>query len=311
MQNAKYHHVQQAKGFNPPLNVMFIVEHPEWGSIKAHIKSVLLEVNKFVGLNMESAGGSKFFAEYEWLKPVPRERGSQPKAKRKPQKGTKPWLSNCVQYDPSLIHEGAKVITRNGEQHIVTYESKCNTNWVLYYHNSCFDINTGKNLYNYEDVDIVKIVVDLVDYDSKLIAPGVKVMCRDKKVRVVIEIEHFDDGEHIINFSDGQTAFLHSGKANYGDRPWGSDIMKILVEKKIEKPVNDKYCGYAPDVWHFWQGKSSTPVDSEVYVHVWLRKDVAGDRLPYYAGAYQWQWNEEYHDADIIAFKISGTQIKS
>lgn len=146
---------------------------------------------------------------------------------------------------------------------------------------------------------------EYVDYDPKLIAPGVRVKCRDKKIRTVEHIEHFNDGEHVINFVNGACAFLPSGMANGPGMPHGHDTMKIIVEKKIDKPVHDRYNGYEVGKWHFWQGNTDVPpVDGDVKVEYWMRGYKWTYREIVTANVLRWYWDDEFKNNDIIAFKI-------
>lgn len=147
---------------------------------------------------------------------------------------------------------------------------------------------------------------EYVDYDPKLIVPGVRVKCRDKKIRTVDHIRYdtieFTESYMFKEYVSGVD--IETGLANYISKtPWPSDIMKILVEKKIDKPVHDRYNGYAPNVWYFWQGASETsPVDGDVKVEYWLRGWMQQCRDIQHAKCLGWKHVGKSHD--IIAFKI-------
>lgn len=144
---------------------------------------------------------------------------------------------------------------------------------------------------------------EYVDYDPSLIKIGTRVKCRDKKIRTIkymtniclgYEIEHCD-------------VYKETGKYGFFDYS-DCDIMKILVEKNIEKPVHDRYNGYAPNIWHFWQGNTNKhPVDGDVKVQIFCRGNTisqAEDCTPLYANNWYWKWDNCH--CDIIAFRIVG-----
>lgn len=140
---------------------------------------------------------------------------------------------------------------------------------------------------------------EYVDYDPSLIKIGTRVKCRDKKIRTIkymtniclgYEIEHCD-------------VYKETGKYGFFDYS-DCDIMKILVEKNIEKPVHDRYNGYTPNVWHFWQGNTDVPpVDGDVKVEIWCRgNNTWPNSNGLSAGGWYWKWDK--CDSDIIAFRI-------
>ena len=172
---------------------------------------------------------------------------------------------------------------------------------------------------------------EYVDYDPKLIAPGVKVKCRDKRVRIVSSVAQETSGGYRIDFmgKDVSGVDLKSGLANYIClEPYPSDIMKILVEKqqtpaplfsedtdkmlldavlKALKNNSDDHCmGYEPNVWHFWQGKSNTPpVNLDTIVQICCRGNTADQAehcLQLQAGYWWWKWDNT--NSDINAFRI-------
>lgn len=104
-------------------------------------------------------------------------------------------------------------------------------------------------------------------YCPSLIKVGTKVLCRDKKIRVVLEV-----GNSVVVFDNNLTStssvYLDCGRDYRKGTNKPQDIMKIIVDK----PIRDPYQGYAVNVWHFWQGASKTPpVDGDVKVQVWCR----------------------------------------
>ncbi len=166
MQNAKQHHVDQAQplgGRRYPLNVVFLVAaNNNEEKIKAHIKRSVFDLSskRFI-LLMEDMEGGQFLAKHEYLSPIPRKQGTPAKAKRKPHKGTKPWLANSVPYDPALIKVGTRVLCRNGETRTVTNVTMYHVDFGDY--KSVVYVNTGKALWAPEekhDFDIIKIIVE-------------------------------------------------------------------------------------------------------------------------------------------------------
>ena len=95
---------------------MFLVKHPWYGDVLAHLKDYINvgSKNMFV---METSDGCPILSEYGWIKAVPKKEGTPAKPKRKHVKGSKPYLSNQgshqVAYDPSLIKVGTKVLCRD------------------------------------------------------------------------------------------------------------------------------------------------------------------------------------------------------
>lgn len=310
-------------------NVMFLVKHPTFGKIKAHpVKNgQWSEGCGVVGHVMETTSGEKFIAKYEWIFQIPRKLGTPPKPKRKPQKGTKPELANAVPYDFSLITDGCKVLTACGE--IFTIDYSCSKPaWAAYFLSS-FNHDTGKNNHSPE-YDIKKIILDAVAYDPKLIAPGVRVLCRDGKVRTVAEVtQHL--GYSSVEFTGPYVSgvCLDCGMANYiSNIPHQSDIMKIFVGKQQDAhPENQNkthivmkdscWCftpsvkeeskpKYEKGVWYLWDGQSEqSPVPLDTNIQIWLRcETLPSDDNEDNPALCVWKWNGEQEEFDIIAFRI-------
>lgn len=288
-------------------NVMFLVKHPTFGKIKAHpVKNgQWSEGCGVVGHVMETTSGEKFIAEYEWIHQIPRKLGTPAKPKRKPQKGTKPELANAVPYDFSLITDGCKVLTANGKIYPIDFSNRKDT-WDYYYLNA-FDHGTGKNKYHSE-YDIKKIILDVVAYNPKLIAPGVRVLCRDGKVRTVDHVK-YNVVEFTENcFSKGYVSGveLESGMANYIiNIPHPSDIMKILVGKQQATPSvkQESKPKYEKGVWNVWFGGENPASNRKVN---YIMRDAKGEEASYTdpADNLRWDWIGGRSGTDIIAFKI-------
>lgn len=78
-----------------------------------------------------------------------------------------------------------------------------------------------------------------------------KVLCRDGKTRTIGGIKYYHDGEHVVNFEDGGSVFLHNGCGNRNPkhRQCNEDIMKIIIEKPVQEIASKKQ--YSKGVWHF------------------------------------------------------------
>lgn len=141
-----------------------------------------------------------------------------------------------------------------------------------------------------------------VPYDAKLIAPGVKVLCRDGKTRTIIGFNEYND---IVTLTNGGSVWLFNGQGNKQPNINNTqDIMKIIIDKSAQEDASTKQ--YSKGVWHFWQGLSDKPpVNGDVKVKYWLRsrKQESFDIQP--AGNLCWDWSSRtQRDSDIIAFRI-------
>ena len=141
---------------------MYQVEHPWYSPLLAHIKESVYIGYKNM-LAMETSDGCPILAEYEWLHAVPKKEGTPAKPKRKHIKGTKPYLSNQVAYDPSLIKVGTKVLCRDKKirvvlevgNSVVVFDNNLTSTSSVYL--DCGrDYRKGTN----KPQDIMKIIVD-------------------------------------------------------------------------------------------------------------------------------------------------------
>jgi len=158
------------------MKVMFLVEHPWFGTFKAHIKQAFVNVEEMQHpLLVETANGSLLIVERDWLHAVPRKQGTPANPKSPHVKGSKPYLANCVPYDSSLIKLGTKVKCRDGK--IRTVVGIEDFKWKYQSPRPVVRLSTGQQVWlsNGKEstihscktfYDIMKVIIDVPQQDK-------------------------------------------------------------------------------------------------------------------------------------------------